>query len=74
MAYLRTLRLFFSGGVTNDYRLKENHVEFRTNNGSWRRLSKSEVELHFRFNTEVSRWLRTHQTEVAPRLIMSQGT
>jgi hypothetical protein len=55
MTYLRTLRLFFSRGVFNDYRLQENHVEFRTQQDTWRILSDSEIELHYRFNTELAR-------------------
>ena len=58
MRYLPTLRLFFEGGVSNDYRLREDVVEFRTNNGGWRKLDESDLAIHFRFNTEVARWLR----------------
>ena len=57
MAYLHTLRLFFEGGASNDYRLNENRVEFRNNEGPWRVLSDADVELHYKFNTEVARWL-----------------
>ena len=56
MAYLQTLRLCFSGGVSNDYRLMEHHVEFRTGEGRWRLLSDSDMELHYRFKTEVAKW------------------
>jgi hypothetical protein len=58
MTYLPTLRLFFAGGVCNDYRLREDCVELRTDRGTWRVLSDSDLELHFRFNTDVARWLR----------------
>lgn len=64
MQYLPTLRLFFESGVSNDYRLREGIVvEFRTNEGPWRTLDESELALHFRFNTEVARWLQRHSIE-----------
>lgn len=67
MHYLATLRLLFPGGVINDYRLRGSRVEFRTNNdGRWRSLNNSDLELHFRFNTEVARWLRSHSIEANP--------
>jgi hypothetical protein len=64
--YLPTLRLFFDGGVSNDYRMREHCVEFRTNEGPWRILDDSDVQLHFRFNTEVAQWLRRHSLEENP--------
>jgi hypothetical protein len=64
--YLPTLRLFFDGGVCNDYRLREDHVEFRTNEEAWRTVNDSDLQLHFRFNTEVSHWLRRHSIEANP--------
>lgn len=66
MHYLATLRLLFPGGVVNDYRLRGSSVEFRTNSGKWRVLNDSDIELHFRFNTEVARWLRSHSIEANP--------
>jgi hypothetical protein len=63
---LPTLRLFFEGGVSNDYRLQEHCVEFRTNRGPWRILNESDIELHFRFNTEVARWLRSYTLNANP--------
>lgn len=66
MDYLPTLRLFFDGGVSNDYRLRADVVEFRTNEGDWRALNKSDLALHFRFNTEVARWLRRNSIEANP--------
>jgi len=65
MDYFPTLILFFEGGVRNDYRLREGRVEFRINEGKWRILDDSELRLHFRFHTEVARWLIKHQTEVS---------
>jgi len=64
--YLPTLRLFFDGGVSNDYRLRDDRVEFRTNQGKWRTLDESDLLIHFRFDTEVARWLRRHAIEVNP--------
>jgi hypothetical protein len=64
--YLPTLRLFFDGGVTNDYRLNGDYVEFRTNEGPWRMLDGSDLAMHFRFDTEVARWLRRHSIEANP--------
>jgi len=72
MTYLRTLRLFFSGGVFNEYRLQEDYVEFKTNEGRWRILSDSEMELHYRFNTELARWLRSNQRAAnTPRAVLT---
>jgi len=62
MHYLPTLRLFFDG-VSNDYRLREDCVEFRTGDGEWRMLDESDIKLHYRFNTEVARWLSRHSLE-----------
>jgi hypothetical protein len=64
--YLPTLRLFFAGGVSNDYRLSEELVQFRTNEGPWRILDESDIELHYRFNTEVGRWLRSYRLHANP--------
>ena len=66
MAYLPTLRLFFDGGVTNDYRLRGGIVEFRTNRRKWRALNDSDLALHFRFDTEVARWLRRYSIDSNP--------
>lgn len=63
MHYLPTLRLFFEGGVSNDYRLREDCVEFRTGDGAWRILDESDIKLHYRFNTEVARWLSRYSLE-----------
>jgi hypothetical protein len=52
--------LFFGDGVVNDYRLRETHVEFRRNDGGWRILSDSDIELHYRFHTDVAKWLRRY--------------
>jgi len=68
MPYHQTLRLFFSGGVSNDYRLRDGMVEFRVNEGTWRVLDESEVQLHFRFDTEVARWLRRNQLDANPHI------
>ena len=66
MHYLPTLRLFFDGGMSNDYRLNVDGLEFRTNEGEWRALNDSELAIHFRFDTEVARWLKRHSIEANP--------
>ena len=66
MRYLPTLRLFFEGGVSNDYRLRGDVVEFRTNQGLWRALDESDLAIHFRLDTEVARWLRRLSLDVNP--------
>ena len=60
MPYLPTLRLLFAGGVSNDYRLREHCVEFRTNEDPWRILDDSDLLIHYRFDTEVARWLQRY--------------
>lgn len=60
MSHPQTLCLFF-GGVANEYRLRENRVEFRAGNESWCILSDSDIDLHYRFNTEVAQWLSENQ-------------
>jgi len=65
MEYLPTLRLGFSGGVVNEYRLtKERQVEFRLGDGAWRTLDAGEVELHHVLHTEVARWLGNALTNI----------
>ena len=66
MHYLPTFRLFFDGGVTNDYRQREDVVEFRTNEGEWRALDDSDLAIHFRFDTEVARWLQRYSIAANP--------
>ena len=64
MAYLPTLSLNFSDGLTNVYRIHENHVEFQVNGGEWRILGEEEVQLHLMLHTEVSKWLLKHQADM----------
>lgn len=66
VTYLPTFRLFFGGEVSNDYRIREDVVEFRTNEGAWRVLDDSDLAIHFRFDTEVARWLRRRLLEENP--------
>ena len=66
MDYLPTLTLNFPGGTTNAYRIRENHVEFHTGDGTWRVLNDEDVQLHFVLHTEVSKWLLKFQTESNP--------
>lgn len=61
MHYLPTLRVFFGAGRYNDYRLRVETVEFLPHDGGeWRALDDSDLQLHFRFNTAVAKWLREH--------------
>lgn len=66
MSYLPTLRLNFSGGTTNSYRIRDNQVEFQIGDGAWRILDGEEVQLHFLLHTEVSKWLLRFQSETNP--------
>lgn len=72
MPYLQTLRLFFSG-VANDYRLLENHVEFRPGEGKWRILSDSDIELHYRFKTEVAKWHHRQMVEANSHAVIARS-
>ena len=60
MKYVPSFRLFFPSGLYNDYRVWNRRVEFSSNEGEWRELDDSDIELHFRFKTPVSKWLREH--------------
>ena len=66
MSTLRTLRLHFPGGVTNEYRLRNTQLEFRQGHRNWRVMEESDVLMHFRFDTEVARWLRSYLVEKNP--------
>lgn len=57
MPYLPSLRLSFSGGAFNEYRLRHGRVEFRKGDGTWRILGEADVQLHFVLHTEVAKWL-----------------
>ena len=59
---LPTLRLTFPGGESNEYRMRQGCVEFRTSEGSWRLLEECDVEFHFVLHTEVGNWLRKNST------------
>lgn len=69
MVYLSTLRLNFSQGSHNEYRLNEGgELEFCSSGGRWRPLSESEVQLHLNLGTEVAHWLRSKWLERNPYL------
>ena len=70
--YLPTLQLFFPDGGRNEYRLRNDHVEFRSNEGCWRALDKSDLEFHYCLDTEVSRWLRRSVLDSNPYLLKRQ--
>lgn len=61
--YLPTLRISFPGNTFQEYRLNTDCVEFRNGNGKWHILSEGDIELHYRFNTEVARWHSHHSLE-----------
>ena len=71
MSYPHTLRLFF-GGVANEYRVRENQVEYRAGDENWCILSDSDIDLHNRFNTEVAQWLRENHAR-DPRVSGTDG-
>ena len=60
------LRIEIAGLPVNDYQITDHKLEFRTLDSSgrpfsdqrsaWRRLTASELVLHFRLNTVVAHW------------------
>ena len=43
---------------SDSYRLQDGHVEFKpAGSAQWRRLTESDVRLHFTLDTPVGRWL-----------------
>lgn len=73
MTHLHSFRLFCNG-VSNEYRIQEDRIEFRINEGNWRILSDSEIELHYRFNTELARWLRANHFAAHPPMSQEEST
>ena len=57
---LPALRLTFPGNEINEYRVRQGCVEFRKNEGPWRTLEESDVQLHFSLHTTVADWLKEH--------------
>lgn len=67
------LRIEIAGLPVNDYQITDHKLEFRTldSNGrpfsdqrsTWRRLTASELVLHFRMNTVVAHWFLEKTTE-----------
>lgn len=57
MEYLPTFRLSFPDGSSNEYRLRENQIEFLTSGGTWRILTDEDIQLHYVLHTEVAKWL-----------------
>jgi hypothetical protein len=55
---LPTLLLNFPDGDSNEYRVRQDCVEFRANHGPWRVLDESDVQLHIVLCTEVAKWLQ----------------
>ena len=63
---LRTLLITSNdGAMDNQYRIRQQHVEFRTvapggppnSDRSWRVLDDDELQLHFALHTPVAEWL-----------------
>jgi hypothetical protein len=65
---LRSLRIASRDGApSNEYRIRENSVEFRAVNakgkpfsrtlGKWRALDRDEIQWHFLLRTPVANWL-----------------
>lgn len=62
---LRTLRIVSKdGGPSNEYRIQEHLVEFRTldeqeqpHATEWRALNGDDIKLHFALQTPVADWL-----------------
>jgi hypothetical protein len=60
------LRVELAGGPVNEYRIADHRLElrvldsnrwpFRNLRSTWRRLTASELLLHFRLNTVAGRW------------------
>ncbi|MBV9074903.1 MAG: hypothetical protein JOZ10_14845 [Acidobacteria bacterium] len=47
-----------SGSCSDEYRLREGHVEFRPARGTeWRELKYPDLQQHFALSTPVGRWL-----------------
>jgi hypothetical protein len=55
---LPSLHLTFSSGDFNEYRLRQDCVEFRADHGAWRLLTEADIRLHFVLHTDVAKWLR----------------
>ena len=58
---LPSLLLNFSGGDSNEYRVRQGCVEFRANHGAWRVVDEPDLHLHFVLNTEVAKWLQMRE-------------
>ena len=69
MDYLPTLTLHFPSGVRNVYRIRENSIEFSTQNGAWRALDADDMQLHYLLQTEVAKWLLQHKMEMNPHAL-----
>jgi hypothetical protein len=60
------LRIEIAGWPVNEYQITDNRLEFRMvdskgrpypdQRSTWRRLTASELVLHFRFDTVVAHW------------------
>ncbi len=67
------LRIDIAGWPLNDYRVNDKKLEFRAfdpsgqpfpdQRSTWRRLTASELVLHFRLNTVVAHWFLERTAE-----------
>jgi hypothetical protein len=73
------LRIEIAGCPINDYRITDRDLEFRVldpsgrcfgdQRSTWRRLTTSELVLHFRLNTVVANWFLEKTDELEDELL-----
>ena len=62
---LPSFRLTFPGNEFNEYRFRQDRIEFRTNRGVWRVLEDEDIEFHLVLHTEVAKWLVEHSASTS---------
>jgi len=60
--FLPSFRLEFPTG-SNEYRLRNNQIDFRVGRGTWRTLQPGDVQMHIALATEVAAWIRRTVTD-----------
>ena len=60
--FLPSFRLEFATG-SNEYRLRNNQIDFRVGHGAWRTLQPGDVQMHIALGTEVAAWIRRTVTD-----------
>lgn len=63
---LPTFRLVFDGGISNDYRMRENGFEFRINEGGGERSTTQNWQFTFALIPRLPRWLRRRSLGANP--------